>query len=80
MRAAVTRGVGAIEVVDVAEPADPGPGHVLVRSEAVGICGSDYHFLLGELSDAAGGGASPFPKIQRLDRGATLVALDLRER
>jgi len=75
MRAAVTRGVGAMEVVDVAEPADPGPGQVLVRSEAVGICGSDYHFLLGELSDAAGGGTSPFPKIQGHECGATIEAL-----
>jgi threonine dehydrogenase-like Zn-dependent dehydrogenase len=64
-----------MEVVDVAEPSDPGPGQVLVRSEAVGICGSDYHFLLGELSDAAGGGASPFPKIQGHECGATIEAL-----
>jgi L-gulonate 5-dehydrogenase len=75
MRAAVTRGVGAMEVVDVAEASDPGPGQVLVRSEAVGICGSDYHFLLGELSDAAGGGASPFPKIQGHECGATIEAI-----
>jgi threonine dehydrogenase-like Zn-dependent dehydrogenase len=75
MRAAVTRGVGAMEVVDVAEPADPGPGQVLVRSEAVGICGSDYHFLLGELSESAGGGVSPFPKIQGHECGATIEAI-----
>lgn len=75
MRAAVTRGVGAMEVVDVAEASQPGPGQVLVRSEAVGICGSDYHFLLGELSDAAGGGASPFPKIQGHECGATIEAI-----
>jgi L-gulonate 5-dehydrogenase len=75
MRAAVTRGVGAMEVIDVAEAPDPGPGEVLVRSEAVGICGSDYHFLLGELSDAAGGGASPFPKIQGHEFGATIEAI-----
>ena len=75
MRAAVTRGVGAMEVVDVAEPPDPGPGQVLVRSEAVGICGSDYHFLLGELSASAGGGVSPFPKIQGHECGATIEAI-----
>jgi threonine dehydrogenase-like Zn-dependent dehydrogenase len=75
MRAAVTRGVGEMVLVDVAEPPEPGPGQVLVRSEAIGICGSDYHFLLGELSDAAGGGASPFPKIQGHECGATIEAL-----
>jgi L-gulonate 5-dehydrogenase len=75
MRAAITRGVGTIEVVDVAEPQAPGPGQVLVRSEAVGICGSDYHFLLGELSAQAGGGESPYPKIQGHECGATIEAL-----
>jgi L-gulonate 5-dehydrogenase len=75
MRAAVTRAPGAMEVVDVAEPTAPGPGEVIVRSEAVGICGSDYHFLLGELSEAAGGGASPFPKIQGHEVAGTIEAL-----
>jgi L-gulonate 5-dehydrogenase len=73
MRAALTRAVRAMEVVDVAEPAEPGAGEVVVRSEAVGLCGSDYHFLLGELSDAAGG--SQFPRIQGHEVGATIVAL-----
>jgi len=75
MRAAITRGVGTMELTDVPEPSDPGPGQVLVRSEAVGICGSDYHFLLGELSASAGGGASPFPKIQGHECGATIEAI-----
>jgi threonine dehydrogenase-like Zn-dependent dehydrogenase len=43
MRAAVTRG-GRLVVDTVAEPA-PGPGHVVVRSLAAGICGSDLHAL-----------------------------------
>jgi L-gulonate 5-dehydrogenase len=75
MRAAVTRGVGEMEVIDVAEPGEPGPGEVLVRSEAVGICGSDYHFLLGELSAEAGGGVSPYPKIQGHECGGTIEAV-----
>jgi threonine dehydrogenase-like Zn-dependent dehydrogenase len=75
MRAAVTQGVGRMEVVDVAEPGEPGPGEVLVRSEAVGICGSDYHFLLGELSAEAGGGVSPYPKIQGHECGGTIEAI-----
>jgi L-gulonate 5-dehydrogenase len=48
---------------------------VIVRSEAVGICGSDYHFLLGELSAAAGGGSSPFPRIQGHEVAGTIEAL-----
>ena len=75
MRAAVTRAVGAMEVVEVPEPGAPGPGEVIVRSEAVGICGSDYHFLLGELSASAGGGSSPFPKIQGHEVAGTIEAL-----
>jgi threonine dehydrogenase-like Zn-dependent dehydrogenase len=73
MRAAVTRAVRAMEVVDVPEPSEPGTGEVIVRSEAVGLCGSDYHFLLGELTDAAGG--SQFPRIQGHEVGATIAAV-----
>ncbi len=43
MRAAVTRG-GAIEVGELRDPI-PGSGHVVVRSLAAGICGSDLHAL-----------------------------------
>ena len=73
MRAAVTQSVGAMRVVDVPEPPQPGAGEVIVRNEAVGICGSDYHFLLGELTDAAGG--SQFPRIQGHEVGATITAV-----
>jgi threonine dehydrogenase-like Zn-dependent dehydrogenase len=41
MRAAVTR-PGGIEVDEVPEPT-PGSGHVVVRTLACGICGSDLH-------------------------------------
>ena len=43
MRAAVMRG-GELVVDDVPDPA-PGPGQVLVKTLACGICGSDLHFL-----------------------------------
>ncbi len=43
MRAAITRG-GALIVDSVADPS-PGSGHVVVRSLAAGICGSDLHAL-----------------------------------
>jgi threonine dehydrogenase-like Zn-dependent dehydrogenase len=60
-------------IADRPDPAEPGPGEVIVRPEAVGICGSDYHFFAGELSDAAGG--SQFPRVQGHEVGATIVAL-----
>jgi L-gulonate 5-dehydrogenase len=73
MRAAVTTAPRMMEVVDVAEVPAPGTGEVLVRPQAIGICGSDYHFLLGELTEAAGG--SSFPRIQGHEVGATIEAL-----
>jgi L-gulonate 5-dehydrogenase len=73
MRAAVTEGVGEMAVIDRASPDEPGPGEVTVAPEAVGICGSDYHFFAGELSDAAGG--SQFPRVQGHEVGATVVAV-----
>jgi threonine dehydrogenase-like Zn-dependent dehydrogenase len=73
MHAAVTERVGSISVIDRPDPDDPGPGEVLVRPEAVGICGSDYHFFAGELSDAAGG--SQFPRVQGHEVGATIAAV-----
>ena len=42
MISAVVTHPGLLEVGELAEPA-PGPGHVLVRSLAAGICGSDLH-------------------------------------
>ena len=73
MQAAVTEGVGAMAVLERAEPDSPGPGQVLVAPEAVGICGSDYHYFAGELSAAAGGGT--FPRVQGHEVGARIVAV-----
>lgn len=47
---------------DVPDPDGPGPGQVLVRPDGVGLCGSDFHFYAGELTEAAGGGG--FPRVQ----------------
>ena len=44
MRAAVMRGPNNLVVDDVPDP-KPGPGQILVRTIACGICGSDLHFL-----------------------------------
>jgi threonine dehydrogenase-like Zn-dependent dehydrogenase len=73
MRAAVTAGVRSMAVLDRPAPPAPDRGQVVVAPEAVGICGSDYHFFAGELSEAAGG--SQFPRVQGHEVGATVVAL-----
>jgi threonine dehydrogenase-like Zn-dependent dehydrogenase len=73
VRAAVTQSIGVMSVVDRPEPGEPGPGQVLVHPEAVGICGSDYHFFSGHLSDAAGG--SQFPRVLGHEVGATIAAV-----
>jgi len=64
-----------MEIVDVPEPPEPGPGQVVVGSMAVGICGSDYHFFSGHLTEEAGGGDRAFPKIQGHEVGGTVVAV-----
>ena len=47
MRAVQLRAVGDIALVEVERPA-PGPGEVLVRVLAAGICGTDRHLYKGE--------------------------------
>ncbi|MGE5745887.1 MAG: zinc-dependent alcohol dehydrogenase [Solirubrobacterales bacterium] len=61
MLAAVTRGVRKMEVMEVPEPPPPGPGEVIVHPDAVGICGSDFHFFAGELQIFD---SSPYPRVQ----------------
>ena len=73
MRAAVTERAGAMVVGERPEPPPPGRGQVLIRPEAVGICGSDYHFFAGHLSDAAGG--AQFPRVQGHEVAGTIAAL-----
>jgi L-gulonate 5-dehydrogenase len=73
MRAAVTESVGVMAVVERPEPSEPGQNEVVVAPEAVGICGSDYHFYSGELSEEAGG--SQFPRVQGHEIGARVVAV-----
>ena len=62
-------------VVDVPEPPQPGPGEVVVGQMAVGICGSDYHFFSGHLTEEAGGGDRAFPKIQGHEVAGTVAAV-----
>jgi 2-desacetyl-2-hydroxyethyl bacteriochlorophyllide A dehydrogenase len=77
MRAAVMRG-GRIVVDDVPEPR-PGPGQVLTRTIACGICGSDLHTLdhgdqMVAMSTEAGDatGDLPAPEIMDLDRDVVM--------
>jgi threonine dehydrogenase-like Zn-dependent dehydrogenase len=67
MKAVVTRAKGRMEVAEMPEPGEPAPGEVLVRPRAVGICGSDFHYFLGELGE--------FPRIQGHEVGATVEAV-----
>jgi L-gulonate 5-dehydrogenase len=46
MRAAVL--TAPVEISDRPDPAEPGAGQLLVEPEAVGICGSDIHYLHGD--------------------------------
>jgi threonine dehydrogenase-like Zn-dependent dehydrogenase len=57
-----------MEMADVAPPGEPGPGEVIVRPRAVGICGSDLHLLAGELGDQ-------FPRVQGHEVGAVVEAV-----
>ncbi|MFI5382336.1 MAG: zinc-binding dehydrogenase, partial [Tepidisphaerales bacterium] len=54
MRAARLYGAADMRVEDVPHPDPPGPGQVLLRVGAVGICGSDLHtYLHGRIGDTA---------------------------
>jgi threonine dehydrogenase-like Zn-dependent dehydrogenase len=74
MRAAVTQAANEMNVIDVPEPPDPGDGEVVVRPDAVGICGSDFHFFAGEL-DVAGSGGEQFPRVQGHEVSAVVEAV-----
>jgi threonine dehydrogenase-like Zn-dependent dehydrogenase len=57
-----------MELADVEAPGEPGPGEVIVRPQAVGICGSDFHLFLGEMGDH-------FPRIQGHEVGAIVESV-----
>jgi L-gulonate 5-dehydrogenase len=74
MRAAVTNGRRRMEVVDVPSPRAPGPGEVLVRPEAVGICGSDIHYFLGDIGTFEDPSVL-YPRIQGHEVAATIAVI-----
>ena len=61
MRAAVADSIGIMSVQERLEPVDLAVARCLLAPEAIGVCGSDYHFFLGELSTEAGG--DQFPRV-----------------
>ena len=76
MRAIVWQGPNEMTVEEQPQPEDPGPGELILRPEAVGICGSEVEGYLGHMGNrtpplvmghefagvvvAAGEGASEF--------------------
>ena len=63
MLAAVTRSPGEMVIADVSDPGPARAGNVIVRPEAVGICGSDVHLFSGEVG-ALSGAREFYPRIQ----------------
>ena len=63
-----------MDVVDVETPDAPGPGEVLLAPEAVGLCGSDFHYFLGDIG-ALDDPASLYPRIQGHEAAAVIVEL-----
>ncbi len=63
MLAAVTRSPGEMVVEDVPGPGRGRAGHVIVRPEAVGICGSDFHLFSGDVG-ALSGARDFYPRVQ----------------
>ncbi|MCJ7543077.1 MAG: alcohol dehydrogenase catalytic domain-containing protein [Phycisphaerae bacterium] len=76
MRAAVFRRVGRIQLTRRPIPT-PGPGQVLLRVAACGVCGTDHHIVTGELTDGVQApvvlGHEIAARVQRL--GAGVVGL-----
>ena len=63
-----------MEVVDVQAPEAPGPGEVLLAPEAVGLCGSDFHYFLGDIGTITDPSVL-YPRIQGHEAAATIVEL-----
>src|SRR6201986_1638206 len=49
MRAAVIADVSTVEIATVEDPV-PGPGQVVVKVAACGLCGTDLHIMQGEFA------------------------------
>ena len=51
MKAIVWHGPGRMAIEERPEPQDPGAGELVVRPEAVGICGSEVEGYLGHMGN-----------------------------
>jgi 2-desacetyl-2-hydroxyethyl bacteriochlorophyllide A dehydrogenase len=61
--AAVTRSPGEMVIENVSVPGPARAGNVIIRPEAVGICGSDFHLFSGDVG-ALSGMRDFYPRIQ----------------
>ena len=59
----------AFRVIDIPEPAAPGPGDAVVAVRAVGICGTDYGGFLGKMPFFS------YPRIPGHELGVEVVAV-----
>ncbi len=51
MKAIVWQGPSEMTVEEQPQPGDPGPGELILRPEAVGICGSEIEGYLGHMGN-----------------------------
>jgi L-gulonate 5-dehydrogenase len=63
-----------MELAGVEEPGAPGPGQVLVGPEAVGLCGSDFHYFLGDIGTIEDP-STLYPRVQGHEAAGTILAL-----
>jgi L-gulonate 5-dehydrogenase len=63
-----------MEVVGVEEPGAPGPGEVLVAPEAVGLCGSDFHYFLGDIG-TIDDPSTLYPRVQGHEAAGIVLAV-----
>ena len=73
MRAVITVGPRAIDLIERPDPREPRPGETLLQVEVVGVCGSDLHFYRNDLGPAH---ARLFPVVQGHEFSAVVAAVD----
>jgi len=61
-----------MEVVPVDDPGAPGAGQVLVAPEAVGLCGSDFHYFLGDIGTIEDPSVL-YPRVQGHEAAGTIL-------
>jgi threonine dehydrogenase-like Zn-dependent dehydrogenase len=73
MRAAVTESKASMRIVDMPDPGDPGDGEVVIRPEAVGLCGSDFHYFLGHIGSVED--SQLYPRVLGHEAAGTVEAV-----